>query len=190
VRSPDFIQSLNPLKYFWKISFQCTLGGKVWHNVKPFPLFLKEGFTMKKFLGCFLMIGMFLVLFLPLWGCRSASVQVESGAVITENPGPPPHAPAHGYRRKSYSYIYYPDCRIYFDTGRHVYFYFDLGAWRSAAVLPSHITLIGTGSVNIQMDIDTPYVKIHEHEKKYPPGKAKKNAGPGPGKAKGKSKWK
>lgn len=164
------------------------------------PFYFKEGLTMKKFFGCFLMLGMILVMFFPLWGCRRASVEIETGTVITEHPGPPPHAPAHGYRRKVvYSYVYYPESRIYFDVNRHLYFYFHLGTWRSAAVLPSHISLIGSGSVRLQMDIDRPYVKIHEHESRYPgkakkpnsPGKSKKNEGPGQGKGKGKgkSKW-
>ena len=29
--------------------------------------------------------------------------------------GPPPHAPAHGYRAK-YTYRYYPSCSVYYDT--------------------------------------------------------------------------
>lgn len=145
---------------------------------------------MKKYCSNYLMIGIFLTMLLPLWGCRSVSVEYETGAVIGEKPGPPPHAPAHGYRRKAYSYIYYPECRIYFDVSQHLYFYFDLGAWRKVSVLPVHISLVKEGSVSIQMDIDTPYIKIHEHEKRYPPKKFKKSKGPGPGKAKGKSKWK
>lgn len=31
--------------------------------------------------------------------------------------GPPPWAPAHGYRAK-HSYHYYPSAEVYFDTGR------------------------------------------------------------------------
>jgi len=36
--------------------------------------------------------------------------------------GPPPHAPAYGYRAK-YQYRYYPSAGVYYDTYRQLYFY-------------------------------------------------------------------
>ncbi|MBN1901033.1 hypothetical protein JW926_06880 [Candidatus Sumerlaeota bacterium] len=145
---------------------------------------------MKRLLNRFLLFGIVLIPLFPLWGCRSASVRAESGVVIQENPGPPSHAPAHGYRRKQYSYIYYPECSVYFDIGRNLYFYFDMGLWKSASILPSHITFIKNGGVNLELDIDMPYLKIHEHRKQFPPGKARQKMGQKPSKAKGKGKWK
>ncbi|MGD9382490.1 MAG: hypothetical protein PVH55_00415, partial [Desulfobacterales bacterium] len=38
--------------------------------------------------------------------------------------GPPPHAPAHGYRAK-YKYRYYPACSVYYDDYRKLYFYLE-----------------------------------------------------------------
>jgi len=111
-------------------------------------------------------------------GCGTTSVEVEAEGRYVEEPGPPPHAPAHGYRRKHYSYVYYPSSRIYFDINRNLYFYFDMGVWKSAAFLPGHITLIRSGNVSLEMDISTPYLRIREHERKYPPGHRKKGGKP------------
>lgn len=87
--------------------------------------------------------------------------------------GPPPHAPAHGYRAK-YRYRYYPSCSVYYDRGRELYFYLKGDHWEVGASLPSHLR-IGLGdSVNIELDTDRPYIYHREHVKKYPPGQRKK----------------
>jgi hypothetical protein len=86
--------------------------------------------------------------------------------------GPPPHAPAHGYRAK-YQYRYYPSCSVYYDYGRKIYFYIKGDHWEFGASLPSQLR-IGLGdSVNIELDTDKPYVYHSEHVKKYPPGQLK-----------------
>jgi hypothetical protein len=86
--------------------------------------------------------------------------------------GPPPHAPAYGYRAK-YQYRYYPSCSVYYDYGRKIYFYIKGDHWEFGASLPSHLR-IGLGdSVNIELDTDKPYIYHAEHVKKYPPGQLK-----------------
>ena len=88
--------------------------------------------------------------------------------------GPPPHAPAHGYRAK-YKYRYYPACSVYFDTNRNLYFYLEGPNWRISASLP-HAIQVGLGDhVSIEMDVDKPYIHNDEHKQKYPPGKFKKS---------------
>lgn len=85
--------------------------------------------------------------------------------------GPPPHAPAHGYRAKHH-YRYYPDAYVYYDTARHRYFYNDKGGWRMSVSLPGFIRL-GSSYVTLELDTDKPYRYYHEHKAKYPPGKMK-----------------
>ena len=88
---------------------------------------------------------------------------------------PPAHAPAHG-RRAQYRYYYYPEARFYFDIGRNLYFYLDSrGNWSVSAKLPPYLLQYRHGPhVELEMDIDTPYHRYHEHRKKYPPGQVKK----------------
>jgi len=50
--------------------------------------------------------------------------------------GPPPWAPAHGYRAK-YRYHYYPSSYVYYDLGRKLYFYYDGGNWQVSVSLPA-----------------------------------------------------
>ena len=95
--------------------------------------------------------------------------------------GPPPHAPAHGYRAK-YRYRYYPDCSVYYDDHRELYFYLEGPNWRISASLPHAIKVSLGDHVNIEMDADKPYTHYEEHKHKYPPGQLKKNG-------KKKNKW-
>ena len=86
--------------------------------------------------------------------------------------GPPPHAPAHGYRAK-YQYRYYPNCSVYYDYGRKIYFYIKGDHWEFGASLPSQLRISLGDSVNIELDTDKPYIYHAEHVKKYPPGQLK-----------------
>ncbi len=87
--------------------------------------------------------------------------------------GPPPHAPAHGYRAK-YTYRYYTSACIYFDASRKAYFYLEGNIWRMSLSLPQAIRLKLGGYVTIEMDTDKPYTHFKEHKRKYPPGQLKK----------------
>ena len=113
-------------------------------------------------------------------GCSTHAVH-PGGPVVVQKGGPPPHAPAYG-RRAKYNYYYYPDVRVYFDTGRHVYFYFERSVWRESEHLPQYLRAELGHYVTIEMDTNRPYMENMEHVKKYPPGQAKK-------KGKGKGKW-
>ncbi len=90
--------------------------------------------------------------------------------------GPPPHAPAHGYRAK-FDYYYYPDVFVYFDPSRRLYFYLEGDNWHVAASLPTYLRVRLGGYVTIQLDTDTPYVYFDEHRSNYPPGKWKGRKG-------------
>jgi len=98
--------------------------------------------------------------------------------------GPPPWAPAHGYRAKHH-YYYYPGTHVYFDVGRSLYFYHDGGRWRTSARLPVGISINFNEYVTLDMDTDRPYKYHGEVVKRYPPGQAKKLHG----KSKNKKHW-
>jgi hypothetical protein len=86
--------------------------------------------------------------------------------------GPPAHAPAHGYRAK-HKYRYYPDCKVYHDTDRGVYFYLKGDTWEVGASLPLPLKdSLGT-SVSLELDIDKPYTQNDEHIKQYSSNKSK-----------------
>ena len=87
--------------------------------------------------------------------------------------GPPPHAPAHGYRAK-HRYHYYPDAYVYFDVSRKLYFYLEGGRWVMSVSLPHSLQVRLGDHVAIEMDSDKPYTHFDSHKKKYPPGQAKK----------------
>lgn len=83
--------------------------------------------------------------------------------------GPPPWAPAHGYRAK-HQYRYYPGPQVYFDSGRGLYFWLSGGGWQVGAKLPGGISL-GGSYVNLAMDAAKPYQWHKDVLLRYPPGK-------------------
>lgn len=121
-------------------------------------------------------------------GCNRYGVIMEGGdrgPVVTESAkGPPPWAPAHGYRAK-YKYRYYPNHSVYYDTGRHIYFHYEGGRWRVSASLPIGIRLGLTDYVTLEMGTDRPYKYHRDVERRYPPGQLKKK-----GRKNKKNKWK
>ena len=101
------------------------------------------------------------------WGNQETHSESKKSKV-SKKTGPPSHAPAHGYRAK-HAYHYYPNEHTYYDTDRHLYFYLDVGGWRIAASLPSHIKL-SNDYVAVELETDKPYEHHEEHTEKYPPG--------------------
>jgi hypothetical protein len=91
----------------------------------------------------------------------------------SDDEGPPPWAPAHGYRAKHH-YRYYPYHHVYFDDQQGVYFYLSNGRWITAVSLPPTIRITINEFVTLDMDDDQPYRYHRDVEKRYPPGQAKK----------------
>jgi hypothetical protein len=130
---------------------------------------MKPDYANKLFcLTCFLTLSF-------LFGaCGINKVGVKIGEPqMTKKGGPPPHAPAHGYRAK-YAYRYYPRAHTYFDISRKLYFYLVGDKWKVSASLPGHLQVRLGDYVNVEMDSDKPYLNYEEHKKKYPPGQLKK----------------
>ena len=120
-------------------------------------------------------------------GCQESRVVVADDHPVYEakDSGPPPWAPAHGYRAK-HRYNYYPSSYVYFDIDRILYFYLSAGQWRVSASLPADIRIEVGESVVLEMDTDTPYRYHTDVVKHYPPGQAKKmQKDNGKGKGKG-----
>jgi hypothetical protein len=141
-------------------------------------------FIKRLFIG--LAIGFFTVSTIFTVGCTAKRVKVvhkkEGNSGYSEvghkhkKKGPPPHAPAHGYRAK-YQYRYYPSCSVYYDYGRKIYFYIKGDHWKVGASLPNSIHVRLGGYVNMELDTDRPYVYHAEHVKKYPPRQMKNKKG-------------
>lgn len=123
------------------------------------------------------------------WG--EDSRQGSDGGGYKKKGGPPPHAPAHGYRAK-HQYCYYPYHNVYHEPARGMYFYMSAGGWKVGASLPASLTGINLGaSVNIDLDSDRPYDHNHDHVKAYPKEKYKPDKddkGRGNGNSQGKGK--
>jgi hypothetical protein len=117
---------------------------------------------------------------LMLGGCGGDRVVVQAGGEPDYRrgepgrQGPPPWAPAHGYRAK-HRYRYYPDSEVYYDYGG--------GRWRVSVSLPRGIRLEAGEYVTLEMDTEKPYRHHGEVRRHYPPGQLKK-------KTKGKGHWK
>lgn len=113
--------------------------------------------------------------------CDIKGFGVRMGEEGKRKGGPPPHAPAYGYRAK-YTYRYYPSTHVYFDVSRRLYFYLEGTVWKMSVSLPEHLRVNLGDHVTIEMDTDKPYTRFAEHKKKYPPGQLRK-------KTKGRKKW-
>jgi len=112
------------------------------------------------------------------WGDNSKPDCDDNGGKYKKKGGPPPHAPAHGYRAK-HQYRYYPCCNVYHEPSRNMYFYMKGGDWAVGASLPNNLQSSLGASVNLDMDTDKPYEHNAEHLNQYPknnykPGKVAK----------------
>jgi hypothetical protein len=130
-------------------------------------------------------------------------IVVESAS----RPGPPPWAPAHGFRRK-HSYYYYPGADVYFRPEDRVWFYLEGRNWRFGASLPTTIRVDFDRAVSLSMETDQPHqfhnevrgyypadyfvtkVKVKEKHDKPDPGNSPHANDDSPGKNKGKGKGK
>ena len=132
--------------------------------------------------------GLMVCVFTMVLGCAGGSVIIgdspppRSGPPVYEK-GPPPWAPAHGYRAK-HRYRYYPSSSVYFDTGRGLYFYYQGGAWQVSVSLPTSIHIAVGDYVTLEMDTDRPYVHHGDVVRRYPPGHTKNKD-----RGRGQKKW-
>ena len=79
--------------------------------------------------------------------------------------GPPPWAPAHGFRR-NHGYYYYPGANVYYRPADRVWFYLDGRDWRFGVSLPTGIRVDFDRSVSLTMETEQPY-QFHDKVKGY-----------------------
>ena len=83
--------------------------------------------------------------------------------------GPPPWAPAKGYRAKT-RHIYFPEHNFYYDIQQRSYFYLNNGKWSISIGIPTPFLSINLGSTpQIQLDYygAYPYYYNTTHRVKY-----------------------
>lgn len=83
--------------------------------------------------------------------------------------GPPPWAPANGYRAKT-RHVYFPDYNFYFDVQRSVYIYIEGNNWQVSANIPimyADIDLRVSAKVELDLNTDSPQKFNADHVAKY-----------------------
>lgn len=83
--------------------------------------------------------------------------------------GPPPWAPAHGFRKKT-TYVYFPTHNFYFDVSRNVYFVWSNSKWTTVKVLPPHLRKVNIKVIKkVELDVISkhPYYHNSTHRKTY-----------------------
>lgn len=85
--------------------------------------------------------------------------------------GPPPWAPAHGFRAKT-RHVYFPEYNLYFDIEKRVYIHFQAGRWSISVDLPTrlgNINLRNASKFELDIDIDNPQIYNGEHQMRFRP---------------------
>lgn len=111
--------------------------------------------------------------------------RTASHAACKPGKGPPPHAPAHGYRAKC-QYRYYPGLQVYYSTKAEVWFWIEGDTWEFGAKLPDRFTVENKESVTVELQTPYPYQKHEEVREKYAPEPEEKEDPGGPGRGRGK----
>jgi hypothetical protein len=95
------------------------------------------------------------------------------GEVTKKENGPPPWAPAHGYRAKT-RYVYFSEYDVYYDHDRGVYISIGGNNWQVTAKIPSILSGVDLkAAVKIDLDFsgDDPQRNNKDHRSKYKKGK-------------------
>jgi len=88
---------------------------------------------------------------------------------VKKETGPPPWAPAHGYRAKT-RYVYFTEHNFYYDNTRGVYIYLSGRNWEISASIPSifkNVNLSGAVKIDLDFEADDPQKYNADHRKKY-----------------------
>lgn len=98
--------------------------------------------------------------------------------------GPPPWAPAHGYRAKYHTYHYYPSVQVYYYPKVRRYYWLKGGNWKVGTRLPRHFIIEDSKKVVLELDFE-PHKRHAKIKKSYPPNyHGKGNRGKGKGRSK------
>jgi hypothetical protein len=83
--------------------------------------------------------------------------------------GPPPWAPAHGYRAKT-RYVFFRDYAVYYDHQEGVYISLAGRNWQVSASLPVNlkgVDLNAAVKIDLEAEGDNPQYQYNEHKQKY-----------------------
>ncbi|WP_423129917.1 hypothetical protein [Gaoshiqia sp. Z1-71] len=83
--------------------------------------------------------------------------------------GPPPWAPAHGYRAKT-RHVYFPEHNFYYDVQKGVYIYLNGRNWQVGVNLPLafvDVNLRRAAKVELDLHTDRPQQYNAEHIANY-----------------------
>lgn len=86
--------------------------------------------------------------------------------------GPPPWAPAHGYRAKT-RYVYFTEHNFYYDNNEGVYIYLSGKNWEVSAKIPElfkNVNLAAEVRIDLDFSSDNPQKFNADHRKKYSKG--------------------
>ncbi len=114
-------------------------------------------------------------------GCSTyydSSPRHYTDVTVYPSGGPPPHAPAHGHRRKVV-YVYYPDCEVYYHVERRSYIWFEAGDWHTHDRPPAHRHVHTGTSVPIHLESDHPQAHHTEVRGRHPRGGSRGGMGSG-----------
>lgn len=101
----------------------------------------------------------------------------EVVVVESERHGPPPWAPAHGWRRK-HEYHYYPITQVYYYPHVKRYYWLEGGDWKTGVRLPSYYVIEESKRVVFELD-DEPHKHHFRIKNDYPPEYFERGKGKG-----------
>ena len=121
-------------------------------------------------------VGVALAALLPVFpGCVTV-VDRPSDEVVVESDrhGPPPWAPAYGWRRQHETYYYYPGGQVYYYPSLRRYYWLEGKDWRYGDRLPRYYVIQENKRVALDLEYEphTQHAKIREM---YPPDYYERN---------------
>lgn len=130
---------------------------------------------MKIIMRKILMIGLVVVLGMLTAADGMAQGKKGKNDKDKKEVGPPPWAPAHGYRAKT-RYVYFKDYDVYYDNERGVYISLSGKNWSVTAKLPSALSGVDlkvAAKIDLDFSGDEPQKDHDQHTVKYPKAKKK-----------------
>ena len=105
-----------------------------------------------------------LAVFLSFSGCVALVEQPQEVAV---EGGPPPWAPAHGWRRQHETYYYYPASQVYYYPSARRYYWLEGRKWEFGDRLPRRFVIDEGTRIALDLDYE-PHTQHAKIVKRYP----------------------
>ncbi len=116
---------------------------------------------------------------LLLTGCVAVVERPPDAAVVeSDRRGPPPWAPAHGWRRKHETYYYYPAAQVYYYPSVGRYYWIEGREWRYGSRLPRYFVVEDDKRVVLELDYE-PHTDHAKFKALYPPDYHERDRGKG-----------